>query len=44
MIWESEEREIPEDDPRLRLVSRIYTNLRPKEGIGSTLSLKEKDA
>ncbi|ESQ50705.1 hypothetical protein EUTSA_v10023015mg, partial [Eutrema salsugineum] len=36
------EREITEDDPRLMLVTRIYTNLRLKEGIGSTLSLKEK--
>lgn len=32
--WELQEREIPEDDPRLLQVSRMYENLRERFGTG----------
>lgn len=36
---ELQEREIPEDDPRLSLVTRIYNNLRVKSGGGGPSQL-----
>lgn len=34
LLLELQEREIPEDDPRLILVSRAYENMRLKFGTG----------